>query len=738
MTTRRALTFADIARMPAPGMNMPVAARFSPDGRLVTYLYSSEGSLTRELWALDLVLGREWRMLEPPAQDTDEAVSREEALRRERQRNYGKGVTGYAWSEQGATLLVQTGTEVLVRAGMDGDFREVSGGKPCLDPRLNTDGTRLAFVRDGELYALDLTEPAAAPQRLTHDASEADSWGDRVVTNGLAEFVAQEEMGRSAGFWWSEDGQWLAFEQVDHSPVPLYIINHPGTDAVQMEAHRYPFAGMANVRWRVGVVAAAGGPVRWLDVGAAPDAYLARVHWTPDGFLLVQIESRDQTRLDVLRIDPHSGKRQTLWTETVKPWVNLHDDLRFVRKRDAAPEDYQILWSSERTGRRELYLYPRDGGEARRITAGDIFIDAVRGLDADGGSLYVEGWDTTPVERHLFRIPLAGGRAERITKGDGTHQTVLSKDCRRFLVQRSTTELPPVVEVCNIHGATLAVLQEEATRREHTRVHDLGLTPPELTTVQTRDGETLHAAVYRPQGVQPGQKAPVVVDVYGGPHAQQVVNAWSMTVDLRAQHFAQQGFAVLVADNRGSARRGLGFEAPIHRNMGDIEVRDQVDAVRALTERYPEMDPGRVGVYGWSYGGYIALMCLARAPQTFKAAVAGAPVTHWDGYDTHYTERYMGTPQDNAEGYRSSAVMTHAAHIRGPLLLIHGMIDENVHFRHTGRLITKLIHEGIPHELLPFPEERHGPRSEKDRAFLERRIFAFLKQALEGRELPDA
>jgi dipeptidyl-peptidase 4 len=619
---------------------------------------------------------------------------------------------------------------VVVRLGMDGDFRDVSGGLPCIDPRLSRDGTALAFVRDGELYSLDLTAAVSEPRRLTHDASETDSWGDRLITNGLAEFVAQEEMGRAAGFWWSEDGQWLAFEQVDQSPVPLYVINHPGTEDVQMEAHRYPFAGKDNVRWRLGVVPVGGGPVTWLDTGAAPDAYLARVHWTPDGFVLAQIESRDQTRLDVCRIDPRSGERRLLWTESVQPWVNLHDDLRFLRPDGAPPSEYQILWSSEREGRRDLYVYGKDGGEGRRISTGDIFIDAVRGVDAKGGWVYVEGWDGTPVERHLFRLPLAGGAAERITKGDGTHHTLVAKDCHHFIVLRSTTELPPLAEVCDISGASRAVLQESATRAEHERAHDLGLAPPDLIQLQTRDGETLHAAVYRPQGLAAGQQAPVVVDVYGGPHAQQVVNAWGLTVDLRAQYFAEHGFLVLVVDNRGSARRGLAFEAALHRTMGGVEVRDQTDAVRALASRYPEADLNRVGVYGWSYGGYMALMCLARAPETFKAAVAGAPVTHWGGYDTHYTERYMGTPENNPDGYRSGSVMEHVKDIRGPLLIVHGMIDENVHFRHTGRLVTALIREGIPHELLPFPEERHGPRSEKDRAFLERRIFEFLQDAL--------
>jgi dipeptidyl-peptidase-4 len=738
MTDRRALTFQDIARMPAPGMNVPVAARFSPDGQLVTYLYSSEGTLTRELWAYDLQTQREWRVLEPPSQDTDATVSREEALRRERQRQYGKGVTGYAWSEVGSTLLVQTGGEVLVRTDGTGAFRAVAQGGACIDPRLNRDGTRLAFVRDGELYSLDLTDPAAQPMRLTFDASPADAYGDRPITNGLAEFVAQEEMGRSAGFWWSDDGQWLAFEQVDNSPVPLYFIPHPGTDAVEIEAHRYPFAGKANVRWRLGVVPAQGGAVRWLPVTDGPDSYLARVHWTPDGCVLVQVQSRDQTRLDVRRIDPRTGETVDLWTETVMPWINLTDDLRVVRAEGAPAEDYRILWSSERSGKRELYLFDRDGKQCRQVSHGDILIDQVKGVDADGGWVNVEGWADTPLGRHLFRVPLSGGPSEQITNQPGMSVCTISLDSQQFIVTRSTADSPPVVEVLGIDGSFRATLAETAVRTSRAAALGLGLPPPQLIEVKTRDGESLHAAVYRPPDLRPGQKAPVIVDVYGGPHAQQVTNSWSMTVDLRAQHFAQQGFIVLVLDNRGSARRGLSFEAAIHRNMGDLEVRDQVDGVRALAA-FPEADLDRVGVYGWSYGGYMALMCLARAPEVFKAAAVGAPVTHWDGYDTHYTERYMGHPKENAEGYRLSSVMAHVAQIRGALLIVHGMIDENVHFRHTGRLVNALIRAGVPHELLPFPEERHGPRREEDRVFLERRIFEFLKRALtsEGRRMKD-
>jgi len=721
MTAVRPITIEDVARA---GFYAPVQVQWSPDGRFVTYLYSPERSLRLELWAFDPATGREWPLSGLQAGDTT-PLTREEELRRERQRQYATGVSAYAWSETGNTLLIRAGATVFVQEGLEGRSR-LLGGADCLDPRLNRDGTRVAFVRDGELHVLDLTNDTP-PRRLTFDAAPPDEYGDRPITNGLAEFVAQEEMHRHAGLWWSPDGTRLAFEQVDNRPVPRFLIVHPGTDEVQVEAHHYPFAGKDNVRWRLGVVPAVGGDVRWLMAGGN-DHYLARVHWTPDGRLLVQVQSRDQRRLEVRRIDPDTGRDELLWVEATEPWVNLHDDLRVVRRADAATDDYTLLWSSERTGRRALYLYGRDGTLLRSLTDGSVCVDEVRAVDADGGWVYFEGWDESPLERHLFRVPLRGGSVERLTVTPGIHRCVLSPDCQRVVDMAGALDAPTTATVRGVDGRELGRLQAGAP--PDPRQTELGLVPPQFIQVHAEDGETLYGAVYRPRALPAGTKAPVIVDVYGGPQVQQVANHWGLTANLRNQYLAQQGYVVLVLDNRGSARRGLTFEAPIFGNLGDLEVRDQVAGVRALAALVPEADLNRVGVVGWSYGGYLALMCLSRAPEVFKAAVAGAPVTSWDGYDTHYTERYMGMPQDNAEGYRRSAVLTHVAQIHGRLLLIHGMVDENVHFRHSARLMQALIQAGVPFETLFFPEERHAPRRAEDRVYLERCIAAFFARSL--------
>jgi dipeptidyl-peptidase 4 len=261
------------------------------------------------------------------------------------------------------------------------------------------------------------------------------------------------------------------------------------------------------------------------------------------------------------------------------------------------------------------------------------------------------------------------------------------------------------------------------------KVAELGLAPPELVTLTSRDGVQLHGAVYRPPAEAGPGPWPVIVSVYGGPHAQRVANSWDLTVDMRAQYLRGLGYLVFKLDNRGAARRGLAFEGALRHDMGNIEVQDQVDGVQWLVEQ-GLADPKRVGIYGWSYGGYMAAMALARAPETFKVAVAGAMVASWDAYDTHYTERYMGTPQSNPEGYARSSVLTHAGDITGHLMIVHGLIDENVHFRHSARMVQAMIGARKPYELLLFPSERHMPRSEGDRIYMEERIRDFFQQHL--------
>jgi len=685
----RQITLDEVARYPRPGASAPSDFSFSPDGALLTYLHAPDGGLRRELYALDLASG-----VAGPLFGAEEApISREEALRRERLRIRGTGVTRYEWALLAPALLVPANGALHLRAG--GAWRTLP--ESGLAPRLAPDGSGVAFVRDGELHFL----PAAGgpARRLTFDAAPG-------VANGLAEYAAQEEMGRTSGFWFSRDGRLLAYAQVDERHVPPFRIPHFAKGPHEAEEHRYPFAGEANARVRLGVVPAAGGATRWLDLGAAE--YLARAQWAPDGRLFVQLQDRAQRTLELRAYDVATGASETLVVERAGHWTNLHHDLRFL-------EEGGFVWSSERSGYRHLWVHRR-GGAPRPLTSGAWPVDDLLAVTA------THAWFTAarpgPAERHLFRVALSGGEPERLSREPGFHSAAVARDGSAFVLLSESRTRPP-----------RAVLHRAGARAIH-EPPPVDLPPPELVTFAARDGTPLHAALYQPP---PGPSAPpLVLCVYGGPRHQSVQDSWALTTDLRAQYLAGRGFLVMKVDNRGSSRRGVAFETAVSRRLGNREVDDQVDGVRwAVAEG--RADGRRVGVYGWSYGGYMTLRCMALHPEIFRAGVAGAPVTEWEGYDTHYTERYMGTPAENPEGYREASAVAVAGRIRGDLLLVHGMLDENVHFRHTARMIDALQKAGVPHEVLLLPDERHMPRDRHGLLALERRVTEFLERSLAPR-----
>ena len=363
------------------------------------------------------------------------------------------------------------------------------------------------------------------------------------------------------------------------------------------------------------------------------------------------------------------------------------------------------MWGSERTGFRHLYLYGTDGNLIRTLTTGEWMVETLAGVDEKNQCIYFTATAETPLESHLYCVSLLGGEIKRITHEPGMHSIVIDHACQQFTDTYSTVFQPPRVVLRSIQDGSQKTSLYEQT---DPRIAELKLTAPEMISFETKDGIRLFGAIYHPPAAYGPGPFPTVVQVYGGPHAQSVDNSWKMVVQMRAQYLRSLGILVFILDNRGSARRGLMFEAHVHHNMGDIEVQDQADGVKWLVEQ-GLTDPERVGVYGWSYGGYMAAMCLLRAPEIFKAAVSGAPVTQWDGYDTFYTERYMGTPQTNPSGYEKSSVMHHVHNLTGKLMLVHGLIDENVHFRHTARLINALIKARKPYDLLLFP--RRAPHA---------------------------
>lgn len=727
----------DVATFPAPGVSGPGSIAFSPEGDTVTYLISPEGGLRRELRAMNIATGQVTELCKPPSgEGEEENFSLEEKLRRERTRDVFTGITKYAWSEEGGKVLVPIGNELYVQRGLEGKLERIfdvavlneGGAKPSsvLDPRMSPDGSLVGFVYDRELYVAP-TNGTESPHQLTSGARGTS------MTNGLADYVAQEEMERLEGYWISPDSQMVAFTQVDESHIPVYRIVHQGSDTVgegAEEDHHYPFAGSANPKVKLGVVRTSGGSTTWFDLrgrfGDDDDGYLTRINWLPDGTLLAQVENRLQSRLDLLRLDPSTGKVNELLREESDIWINIHNMCKPLKKSN------RLLWASERTGFQHLYLYDLDRMDAQpvQLTSGNWLVEEVVAVSEEEGVVYFMGNEGAWMERHLYEVPLQGGTApRRITQEDGVHDTKVDTKKGYFVDSFSSATQPLKVNIRSLKdGALVRTLFETADKR----LERMNLQPPEFETFLSTDGKvTLQAAIYKPDPARFGKGPyPTLVSTYGGPHVQFVANQWPrITADLRAQYHRSRGYLIIKVDNRGSSRRGLEFEGAVKHDMGNLEIADQVAGVQHFVQK-GLCDPTRVGIYGWSYGGYMSAMALVKEPKVFQAAVSGAPVTHWDGYDTHYTERYMGTPQINPEGYNTSAVMKHVDSLEGHLMLVHGLIDENVHFRHTARLINALIKARKPYELLLFPDERHLPRSLPDRIYMEERIAAFLDRSL--------
>jgi len=698
------LTISDVASYPRPGMDAPGLIGFTPDSAAVNWLHAEDGGLVRSLWRIDVASGERSVIAGPGARAP---MSREEQLLRERTRTRELGVASYSWArDSDAPVLMIPGATVRVAVG-DEPLRELAGTEGALTPSLSPDGTQLSFVRGGELYVLAV-DGGSEPRQLTTGAEEG-------ITHGLADYIAQEEFGQLRGHWWSTDGL-IAYLRVDERHVAPYPIVHQGRTDVDVETHRYPFAGDDNAHVSLWIVVTASGESSECSL-PDEDGYLVRVAWWPtaDGGqrLVAQWVDREQKRLQLLAFT--DGARTILIDEQQEPWVNVADDARGL-------QDGTFLWSSEASGLRHLSLRHSDGPTIRTLTDGDWIVDGVIGVHEESRWVYFSSTRGSPLERRVERVSLDGGAIEQLSEPGGVHGAALSRDGQWLAMMSSWLNSPPTVSLVSVDGSERRTLYESDASTE-----SLGLPAPELRTCSAAVGTTLYGALYRPESPAPW---PLLVAVYGGPHAQTVLDAWGLTVDLRAQYLAQQGYLVIKLDNRGMAGRGLEFEAHLHRKMGTIEVDDQAAAVEQLVAE-GLVDAERVGIYGWSYGGYMTVMSMLRRPDLFKVGVSGAPVSDWDGYDTGYTERYMGTPQDNAEGYREGSLLTHADKLQGQLLLIHGGVDENVHFRHTARLITALTDADRDYDLLMFPEERHMPRDQTGLEYQERRVARYFERHLQ-------
>lgn len=634
-------------------------------------------------------------------------ISEEEKMRRERARIGGtRGITAYAWAPDGNSILVPLDGDLYL-AALDGNVRRLTDTKETeLDAQVSKTGRYFSFVRNQNLFVADLA--SGQERKLTADGAGPLSWGS-------AEFVAQEEMGRDTGHWWSPDDRFLAVARVDETKVPVVTRAAIGADGTRLFEQRYPVAGSSNAVVDLYIMAPDGSGRVKADLGPDPDVYLARVDWDADGkSLLVQRQSRDQKRLDMLRVDPVTGRSTLLFSETSKSWINLHDNLKPLK-------DASLIWSSERSGYSHLYRWKQ--GKWTRLTSGNWEVQNVAGVDEQRGRVYFTGTVDNPDEQHLYWVDLARpGKPVRVTEAGWNNSGQMDKAARRALVFRSNPKHPTQVYLADAEGQRLAWIEENRLDASHPYAPFLDShVAPLFGTLKAADGTDIPYKMLSPK-LQPGRKYPVLVQVYAGPSGGQVMRSWGNPLH---QYLVDKGWIVFSVDGRGTPRRGRAFADALHLKLGSVEVEDQLAGLEWL-KRQDFVDPDRIAVNGWSYGGYMVLKLLEAAPGAFAAGVSGAPVTRWELYDTHYTERYLGNPSIDPRPYEAASAIPNAARISDPLLLLHGMADDNVVFENSTAIIAKLQEESRPFEMMVYPGATHSVTGEGRQIHLWRTIEDFL------------
>jgi len=587
---------------------------------------------------------------------TEEKLSDAEKARRERTRTATRGVVDIGVSDDGATVMIPLGGLFHLVDRRTGARSTVDPGGPSYDPQLSPDGSSIAFVRDGSLW---IAPRQGAPRRILEHPQG--------IEYGVAEFAAQEELGRRRGFWWSPDSKWIAFQRTDARNVDTIYVTDPRHNDQPPVPFKYPRAGRPNAIVDLGIVSATGGAPRWLTWNLAKHGYLADVQWSKNAPLTALVLDRDQTDVALLAFDLATGASRVLVAEHDDAWINIGTGAPLWLEDGSG-----FLWMTERKGDWILEHRDADGSLLRELTRPELGLRHLVGLDAS--SAIVEA-STSPTHQDIYRVPFDGAPTP-LTNGAG----VASAKARH-----GVTVIDTLLEA----GGRTTVAVTPSGRHELPSVAERpSLVPTTVFETVSLGGRTHHVAITRPRAFDRARRYPVLLKVYGGPHAVMVLAARdSFVMD---QWYADAGFIVIRSDNRGTPNRGRAWERAILKDLITIPLEDQVGALQALAAHHPELDLSRTGVFGWSFGGYVSAMAVLLRPDIFKAAVAGAPVTDWSLYDTAYTERYMKTPQANPDGYRATSALTHAAKLSRPLLLIHGLTDDNVHFAHTLALIESL------------------------------------------------
>ncbi|WP_425543251.1 S9 family peptidase [Brevundimonas olei] len=711
-----------------PSLAGPVAkgVSLSPDGELVAFLRSREDDVdVLDLWAAPVKGDEPFKLIDARALVPDAGeLSEAEKARRERMRISQRGVVEYSWDEQGRYILAPLEGDVFLANRADGSVRRLTETVADeIDAKVSPKGSFVSFVRDQNLFVVNLE--TGAEQAITTDGKDLITWG-------AAEFIAQEELDRDTGYWWSPNERYIALQRTDESPVdviPRLDITGGGASVAQQ---RYPRAGRPNAVVELYVQDVQGGQRVKVDLGADTDIYLGRVNWAADGSVAyVQRLSRDQKRLDLLSVDPATGASRVIASQTSPAWVNVTHDFKALK-------DGNFIWSSEESGWRHLYLYNKDGRQLRAVTRGDYPVKSLDGVNQDTGEVFftasMRDGKEYPIEQQLFRTSYRRTlNPTEVTPRGGWWSASVNTTGTAYVGNYTDVNTPAQSALYSINGQRVRWIEENKLQPGHPFwPYAERQQKPSFGTLQSH-GETLMWQMTTPPGFDPSKRYPVVMQVYGGPSGGGVKNAWQPATN---QLLTEAGYIVFRLDNRGEGDRSAAFKQALYLKMGQPEIEDQVigaDYLRSL----PYVDADRIAIMGWSYGGFMSLMALTEPKMGLAAALAGAPPTEWSLYDTAYTERYMSTPQGNVAGYAASDVLGRLDNMTGRLLLMHGMADDNVIFENTTRVLNALQEKSIPFETMLYPGQRHGIRGNDRQLHQWRTYLDFLDRTI-GTRAPAA
>lgn len=591
------------------------------------------------------------------------------------------------WFADNLRLLVAASGDLFIVDTRKGAFEQLTRTAEVEhDPKLSPDNKHVSFRRGPNLYTLEIASKTVT--QLTKDGSDT-------LLNGELDWVYPEELDLGTAHWWSPDSRYIAYMQFDvtHEPVfpQVSLLNHHGV----LEPERFPQPGDPNAEVRIGIVPATGGETRWMNFGEPRGNLMARVAWLPSSReIAVEKLPRIQNKLDLLVANIETGASRVLLHEEDPHWINVKGDPQFLGAN-------RLLWTSERTGFRHLYLYGIDGTLQKQLTSGDWEVDHIAGVDQEHNRVFFTSAEEGPLERQLYVTSLDGTGKQRVTAGAGTHSVSVAPTATYYMDDYSGLTAPPRQVLCKSDGGEVRVYRQPDLKESD----EYEILPTEIVNVKAADGTLLYARLIKPAGFQAGKKYPAIVMVYGGPGIQEVHNSWQgVSWD---QVLAHKGFVIWQMDNRGSSGRGHKFESVIYHNLGAHELEDQKTGIEHLISM-GFVDPHRMGMYGWSYGGYMTLYTVTHAPRLIKAAIAGAPVTNWRNYDSIYTERYMGLPATGEDWYNVSSLTSKAGDLQAKLLIVHNVEDDNVHFQNSVQMAAALEKADKQFFMLVYPQKSHG------------------------------